>query len=96
MQAFLDDGDQNVDAHRHEDLSLDRVFARSEEGFDPQVLLYPAKEQFDLPPATVELCYGESWDHMVVGQETQSFSRIGIDKMNQAQFVGVIPEGVEA
>jgi hypothetical protein len=29
------------------------------------------------------LCYGKSWNHMVVGQETQSFSRIGIDKMNQ-------------
>jgi hypothetical protein len=41
------------------------------------------------------LCDGQSGDHMVVGQETQSFLRIGIDKVNQTQLVGVIPERVE-
>ena len=96
MEAFLDDGHQNVDAHCYEDLCLDRIFARSEKGFDPQMLFDPAKEEFDLPAAFVELRDSQSRDHMVVGQETQSFSRIGIDKMNQAQFVGVILSGVEA
>ena len=96
MQAFLDDGDQNVDAHCYENLRLDRIFARSEKGLDPQMLLDPAKEQLDLPAATVELCDGQSGDYMVVGQETQSFPGIGIDKVNQAQLVGVIPERVEA
>jgi len=96
MKSFLDDGHQNVDAHCYEDLCLDRIFARSEKGLDPQMLFDPAKEQFDLPAAFVELCDGQSRDHMVVGQETQSFSRIGIDKVNQTQLVGVIPERVES
>ena len=96
MEAFLDDGDQDVNAHRNEDLCLDRVFACSEEGLDPEVLLDPAKEEFDLPAATVELGHGQSRDRMVVGQETQSLASVLIDKMNQAQFVGVISEGVEA
>lgn len=96
MQSFLDDGHQNVDAHCYEDLCLDRIFARSEKGLDPQMLFDPAKEQFDLPAAFVELRDGQSRDHMVVGQETQSFSRIGIDKVNQTQLVGVIPERVES
>ena len=96
MKSFLDDGHQNVDAHCYEDLCLDRIFARSEKGLDPQMLFDPAKEQFDLPATFVELCDGQSRDHMVVGQETQSFSRIGIDKVNQTQLVGVIPERVES
>ena len=36
MEAFLDDGDQDVNAHGTEDLCLDRVFARSEKGLDPE------------------------------------------------------------
>ena len=96
MQPFLHDGDQDVDAHRDENLRLDRVLARAEKGFDPQVLLDPAKEQFGLPTATVEPGHGQSRDRMVVGQETQSLASVLIDKMNQAQFVGVISEGVEA
>jgi len=96
MKSFLDDGHQNVDAHCYEDLCLDRIFARSEKGLDPQMLFDPAKEQFDLPAAFVELGDGQSRDHMVVGQETQSFFRIGIDKVNQTQLVGVIPERVES
>ena len=95
MESFLDDGDQNIDAHCYENLCLDRIFARSEKGLDPQMLLDPAKEQLDLPTALVELCNGQSGDHMVVGQKAQSLPRIWIDKVNQTQLVGVIAERVE-
>ena len=95
MQAFLDDGHQNVDAYCYENLRLDRIFARSEKGLDPQMLLDPSKKQLDLPAAPVELCDGQSGDHMVVGQKAQSLPRIWIDKVNQTQLVGVIPERVE-
>ena len=38
IQPFLDDSNQGVHAHCYEDLCLDRVFARSKEGLDPEML----------------------------------------------------------
>jgi hypothetical protein len=44
------------------------------------MLFDPPKEQLDLPAAFVELSDGQSRDHMVVGEETQSFPVSGSTK----------------
>jgi hypothetical protein len=40
-------------------LRLDGVLRSAEEGFDPQMLLDPLEEEFDLPPTAIELGDGE-------------------------------------
>ena len=44
---------QDVDANGDPHLGLDRVIAGAEEMLNPQVLLDPLEEQFDLPSALV-------------------------------------------
>ena len=53
-KALLDDCDEDVDRDGDPDLGLHRIFGCPEEPFDPQMLLDPFEEQFDLPAAFVE------------------------------------------
>jgi hypothetical protein len=53
--SFFPDRHQHVDAHRDPNLSLDCVRRVSVEALDPQVLLDPLEEQFDLSTHLVEL-----------------------------------------
>jgi hypothetical protein len=55
FEIFFDDGDQNISGNGAPDLSLDGVLAGGQEPLDPQVLLDPFEEQFNLPAVLVEL-----------------------------------------
>ena len=71
MQAFPDDGDEDINRDSNPDLCLDGVLRVTEEGLDAQVLLDPFEEQFDLPAAAVQFGDGERRQDEVVGEEDQ-------------------------
>jgi hypothetical protein len=56
-----DDGDQDVHRDGDPDLGLEGVLGGAVEGLDPQVLLDPFEEEFDLPPTFVQLGNDQSW-----------------------------------
>ena len=60
IEAFFDDGDENVHRDGDPDLGFDSVLGSAEEALDAQVLLDPFEEQFDLPAAFVEFGDGRS------------------------------------
>ena len=47
-KALLQDGNKYIGCHRDPDLSLDRTLTMAVECLDPQVLLDPFEEEFDL------------------------------------------------
>ena len=57
-EPLLDDGDEDVDRDGDPDLGLHGIFGCPEEPLDPQMLLDPFEEQFDLPAALVERADG--------------------------------------
>jgi hypothetical protein len=94
MQAFLGNGDQHVSADRDPDLRLDRVLGGSKKRFDPQVLLDPLEEQFDLPALAIQVCNQLGFEREVVGQESDALARI-VFGHHPAQRGGVILAGIE-
>ncbi len=58
VEAFLDDGDQDVDRDGDPNLRLDRIFRRPKEPLDPKMLFDPLEEQLHLPTAFVERADG--------------------------------------
>ena len=79
----------DVNADRDPDLGLHGIGAGGVEGFDPQVLLDPFEEQFDMPPALVDGCDGQRGKFEVIGQESQRLAGFGIDVADTTQSVGV-------
>ena len=71
-EALLDDGDEDVDRDGDPDLGLHGIFGCPEEPFDPQMLLDPFEEQFDLPATFVERADGRRWQSELVGEENTS------------------------
>ena len=61
MQAFFQNGDEQVNGDGAPDLGAHRVGAGAIKGFDTQMLLDPFEEQFDLPAATIQLGNGQRW-----------------------------------
>ena len=55
LEHLPQDGHQHVDTDGDPDLGLHRVLGGPVERPDPQVLLDPLEEQFDLPAALVQL-----------------------------------------
>ena len=53
MMGFLTNYNDQIAADSRPDLGLDRIDALPIEGFDPQILLDPFEEQFNLPSAFV-------------------------------------------
>src|SRR5580698_241860 len=88
-QAFFEDSHQRIDAHRDPELSADRVATGAVKDLDPQMLLEPTKEQFDLPALLVELCYGQSRQSEVIGQKHERAPMFPVVKAHPPQFVGV-------
>src|SRR5436190_24079352 len=54
IEALANDGHERVNGHSDPHLGLDRVLGGADETLDAQVLLGPAKKQFDLPSTLVK------------------------------------------
>jgi len=78
MKFLFHDGDKQVGADCDPDLRFDRVRGRAVECLDPQMLLDPFEEEFDLPAGFVELGNRGGVEVEVVGQENERFLRLGI------------------
>ena len=78
MQAFLQNGDEQLSGDGGPDLGAHGVRAGAVKGFDAQMLLEPFEEQFDLPAAPIQVGDGQSWHGEVVGQEDQCLARFWI------------------
>src|SRR5271166_6827945 len=74
--------------------SLHGIFGCPEEAFDPQMLLDPFEEQFDLPAAFVECADGGSRQPELIGEEYQLLSRFGVPEADAPQVFGVMLAGV--
>ena len=60
------------------------------------MLLDPFEEQFDLPPAAIELSHGGSGCGHVVGHEYQPLAGVGIDISNAPESVRILLCGPRA
>ena len=54
MQTFFQQSHEQVNSDGAPDLEAHRVGAGAVKGFDPQMLLEPFEEQFDLPAALID------------------------------------------
>ena len=88
-ELLLEDGHQHVHTDRGPDLGLHRIHGGAVERLDPQVLLDPLEEEFDLPPALVELGDLERREREVVRQEHEPPLRVEIDVGDAPQGRGV-------
>src|ERR1035441_1791140 len=85
-KLLTQDGHQHVIADGNPNLRLDRVLARSEKVFDPQVLLDPFEKQLYSTAAFVKLCNGRCGQVKVIAQEHQSlaFDRVSVTDAAEA------------
>ncbi len=93
-ETFFGNSDQHISADRDPDLRLDRVLARTKKRLDPQMLLDPFKEQFDLPSLVVQVCDQFGLERKVVGQKHNTFARLVLDH-HAAQRDGIVLAGIE-
>ncbi len=96
VEAFFEDGDQDVDRDGDPDLGLDGVLGGAEEALDAQVLFDPFEEQLDLPAAFVEPGDGERRQGEVVGQEDEGFAGLRVAVLDAAEGVRVADGGMGA
>ena len=82
MKSFLENRHQHVNGDGDPDLRLVGVLARAVEGLDPQVLLDPFEEKFDLPTALVDLRDGECRHRETVGDENETLGCLGVHETN--------------
>ena len=95
-EPFPDDGHQNTDGDGYPYLGLDGVLGGAEERLDPEVLLYPLEEQFNLPTAPVEFGDGGRRQREVVCQEDQCPAGSGVVVFDASQLVRIAPGGLGA
>ena len=95
MQAFFQDGDEQINGDGGPDLSAHRVWRGAVKGLDAQMLLDPFEEEFDLPAAAIELGDGQRRHGEVVGQEDQRLARFWIAIADAAHRDGIIVLGVK-
>ena len=96
MQAFLQNGDEQINGDGCPDLGAHGVWAGAVKGFDAQMLLDPFEEQFDLPAAPIQFGDGQSRDGEVVGEEDQRLAGFRVAITDAAQRVGIIVLGEQA
>ena len=89
MQFLANDGHEDVNADRNPDLRLHGVPRSPIERLDPQMLLDPSKEQFDLPATSVNIRNCQCGQVEVVAQEHQPSARLGIAINHATQGIGV-------
>ena len=87
---LIETGHHEVNAYSDPDLGAHGVLRGAEEGLDAQVLLNPLEEEFDLPPAFVNGCDGNSGQFEVVGKKDQSLACMGIDITDTPECFGII------
>ena len=93
MQAFFQNGDEQVNRDGAPDLGAHRVLAHAVKSFDAQMLFDPFEEQFDLPAAMIQLRNGQGRRGEVIGQKDQRLAGLGIAIADAAQRVGINPAG---
>ena len=86
LEALSHDGDENVGTDRNPDLGFHCVGRGAVEGFDPEVLLDPLEEEFDLPAASVKRGDGLSREDEVVGEEYQGLAGFRVAKADAPEF----------
>jgi len=96
LQLLPQDGHQHVHAHRDPHLGLHGVVRVAIEGLDPQVLLDPFEEQFDLPAATIELRDGQCGQFEIVGEKHKSPVVLGVVEGDATQGVRIEFRGLDA
>ena len=70
------------------------IFRRSVEPFDPQMLLDPLEEEFNLPAALIEGADGRGWQAELVGEENECLGGFGAAEAYPAQMLWVALGGV--
>ena len=95
MQALFHDGNEHIDGYGDPDLGLHGILSGAIESLDPQMLLDPFEEQFDLPPAFVQLCDGQGRQDEVVGEEDKTFACFGVVELDSPDVIRVLLSGVE-
>jgi hypothetical protein len=93
LETFFGNSDQHISADRDPDLRLDRVLGRTEKCLDPQMLLDPLEEQFDLPALAIQSCNQFGFEGKVVGQKRNAFARLVLDH-HAAQCDGIVLAGI--
>ena len=96
MQAFLQNGDEQVNGDGGPNLGVHGVRACAVKGFDAQMLFDPFEEQFDLPAAMIQLGNGQGRHGEVVGQENQRSAGLGITIADASQRIGIMALDVKA
>ena len=89
IQFLANDGHQHVNADRNPDLRLHSVRRSPIKRLDPQMLLDPSKEQFDLPATSIYVRDCQCGQVEVVAQEHQPPARLGIAVDHATQGIGV-------
>ena len=85
-EPFFEDGDDGVGRHGSPDLSLDSIWGGSKEPLNPQMLLDPLEEQFNLPSLVIDRCHVEGRNLKIIRQEDESFVDIGGVKADAAKL----------
>src|SRR5262245_38533530 len=93
VQLFFDDSHQHIHRDGSPNLGSDRIFRCAIEGFDPQMLLDPSKEEFHLPTAPVELSNGEGRQEKIVGEKHQPFLACHIEVAHSTKPFGIAEFG---
>jgi hypothetical protein len=96
MQPLLDDGYQDVDRDGDPYLGLHGVLRGPEERLDPQMLLDPPEEEFDLPPLLVEQSDTFRRKGKIVCQKNQVLLVLDVEESDATEFVGVMLRRVDS
>jgi len=95
-KALANNSHQHINGDGDPDLRFDRILGGAIEGLDPEMLLDPFEEQFDLPSGLVQLSDGQSRFAEVVCQEHELLARRWIGVSDAPQGGGVTLMRVEA
>src|SRR5208337_3492766 len=95
LQLLLNDGHEDIDRHGDPDLSFHGVRGSAVETLDAEMLLYPLKEELDLPAALVQRADGECGQQTMVGQKHQVLAGLWIAITDATQLCGVVVGGIE-
>lgn len=96
MQAFFQNGDEQVNGNGAPDLGAHGVGRSAVKSFDAEMLFEPFEEQFNLPAAAIQLGDSQGRDGEVVGQEDQRLAGFGITVADAADRGGIIDLGLRS
>lgn len=88
-EGLFETGHEKVGADGDPNLGSDSIVGCAEEGLDPQVLLDPFEEEFDLPSALVDQRDSQCRDRKVVGKEDQVLAGFFVEEVDSTQGNGI-------